>query len=172
MKTKALISQIARTKPQRWPTYRRVQLSQQRSVPPTSTTSLFSKWERIALQSIKNHNLKITLFIPLRLICLTRYGCFSEKGYHMGWPDTKTNYKFVVHPREEIPIKSWLLNMWEITIITTKVFHVVVLVWKPIFVCQMWRFSIAILWHEPATIKQLTRIPTTLSYFHCKHFIY
>ena len=99
-------------------------------------------------------------------------GCFSEKGYHMGWPDSKTNYKFVIHPLEEIPIKSWLLNMWEITIITTKVFHVVVLVWKPIFVCQMWRFSIAILWHEPATIKQLTRIPTTLSYFHCKHFIY
>ena len=103
---------------------------------------------------------------------LYTYGCFSEKGYHMGWPDSKTNYKFVIHPLEEIPITSWLLNMWEITIITTKVFHVVVLVWKPIFVCQMWRFSIAILWHEPATIKQLTRIPTTLSYFHCKHFIY
>ena len=34
------------------------------------------------------------------------YGCVSEKGDHMGWPDSETNYKFVVHPREEIPIIS------------------------------------------------------------------
>ena len=30
----------------------------------------------------------------------------SEKGDHIGWPDSETNYKFVVHPREETPIKS------------------------------------------------------------------
>ena len=24
----------------------------------------------------------------------------------MGWPDSETNYKFVVHPREEIPVIS------------------------------------------------------------------
>ena len=34
------------------------------------------------------------------------YGCVSEKGDHMGWPDSETNYKFVVHPREEIPVIS------------------------------------------------------------------
>ena len=33
-------------------------------------------------------------------------GCVSEKGDHMGWPDSATNYKFVVHTREEIPIIS------------------------------------------------------------------
>ena len=34
------------------------------------------------------------------------YGCVSEKGDHMGWPDSETNYKFVVHPCEEIPVIS------------------------------------------------------------------
>ena len=33
-------------------------------------------------------------------------GCVSEEGDHMGWPDSETNYKFVVHPREEIPVIS------------------------------------------------------------------
>ena len=33
-------------------------------------------------------------------------GCVSEKGDHIGWPDSETNYKFVVHPREEIPVIS------------------------------------------------------------------
>ena len=33
-------------------------------------------------------------------------GYVSEKGDHMGWPDSETNHKFVVHLCEEIPIIS------------------------------------------------------------------
>ena len=50
------------------------------------------------------------------------YGWFSGKGYHWGWPDSETNYKFVIHPHEEMPIKSWLLNTWEVYIITSRSF--------------------------------------------------
>ena len=43
----------------------------------------------------------------LFMTCMSfAYGCVSEKGDHMGWPDSETNYKFVVHPREEIPVIS------------------------------------------------------------------
>ena len=40
------------------------------------------------------------------VFCRYIYGCVSEKGDHMGWPDSETNYKFVVHSREEIPVIS------------------------------------------------------------------
>ena len=96
----------------------------QRVTNPTPFSSFYFYWQLICLgpQSIllltlsdhftfmilRRHlftNICILFTVCLVILHVSElYGCVSEKGDHMGWPDSETNYKFVVHSREEIPV--------------------------------------------------------------------